>query len=450
MADDMPDSLLQMIQSMGGMDVRNTVVPYGGRPKYVKLAPGDTGKYLPPIFFEDPRKHKPEPGPLGEIHTWGLYPYEYEGIDDDGDDRPEDNFPCFDGTAAMMRTMSTQHLYFGKPGPEQQWVKVLVERKKEQLKDLDLSGLDKQDVVIKIEMRVRNLHCYHFTDYRDGSLFGPEKSDSIDMVHIAQVGYKYLPDSKYMLAHLFAKEGDKIGYLYDFGDKWFHVLTIERILPLTDSHGSIEILDGKGACPGENMQGTYRYDDFLKDYYYKDNATEKLKKKREILKSPNYTGFAGKASTPPSLFDPAHFDIEAARARLAEALSSTNSVRSGSKKFNMPFPFGVPLSADKPLDPSRPGPSSGLYRNLGKNAHKTQVVKTFEPGYAGYWEELESNVKDKRRETLCAHCGKPGDEALKQCGGCRQVLYCSPEHQKFHWRAMHKNQCSRRYLKKDD
>jgi hypothetical protein len=29
-----------------------------------------------------------------------------------------------------------------------------------------------------------------------------------------------------MLAHLFSKEGDKIGYLYDFGDKWYHVIEV--------------------------------------------------------------------------------------------------------------------------------------------------------------------------------------------------------------------------------
>ncbi|KAJ3506328.1 hypothetical protein NLJ89_g6927 [Agrocybe chaxingu] len=57
------------------------------------------------------------------------------------------------------------------------------------------------------------------------------------------------------------------------------------------------------------------------------------KKKKEILDTPNYKSF-GK---PPSLFNPDVFDIQAANERLAEALGGPSSVRSGSKKFMMPF-----------------------------------------------------------------------------------------------------------------
>jgi len=31
---------------------------------------------------------------------------------------------------------------------------------------------------------------------------------------------------RYKLAHLFGKEGDQIGYLYDFGDKWYHLIEV--------------------------------------------------------------------------------------------------------------------------------------------------------------------------------------------------------------------------------
>jgi len=73
----------------------NKPPPYGGRPKFVKLALGDSGEFLPHIFYEgtyiqirlplcsllklsnlavDPCTFKPTAGPLGEIHAWGLYP----------------------------------------------------------------------------------------------------------------------------------------------------------------------------------------------------------------------------------------------------------------------------------------------------------------------------------------------------------------------------------------
>ncbi|KAJ3541772.1 hypothetical protein NMY22_g3762 [Coprinellus aureogranulatus] len=558
--------IMGMMSAMGAKpDPRNMRMPYGGRPKYVKLASEDSGLFLPPIFFEgawvlegvwvevwadlewlwvvwgwclvvDPDEHRPKPGVFGEIHAWGLYPYDEHPSTVDPEHWPveDDNTPAYntrsqglssvtrglvvtrtriprkrdgslpyqpyisavlvsppcqwvfpgsrgyckpgtasqlsplillpyslrahsipavDGVLAMMRTMYSQSFYFSRTAvtPERQFVGALMNKKKKQLEQLDLGGLDKQDVVLKIALRqvtdkkgepliwrrfrvsagtklssfqdkaiapimgwVRNMHCYTFTDFRDGSLFGPEKSDAIDKMHIAQVGYDYLPDGKYSLAHLFSKEGDKIGYLYDFGDKWYHLITVERILPLTDSHGSIEILDGNGACPGENMKGSHNYKDFMKDYF-KGSAAERLKKKREILQAPNYTFTGTRPSIPPSTFDPTAFDITAARERVSSALSSANSVPSGSKKFVTPF-----------APDYKPG-NSMFYKGKNKKGVETTVTK--DPESWGQWEEAQSTVKDSRKRALCAACGKPGGEALKTCGGCRQVLYCSPEHQ---------------------
>jgi len=42
-------------------------------------------------------------------------------------------------------------------------------------------------------------------------------------------------------------------------------------------------------------------------------------------------------------------------------------------------------------------------------------------------------MEDKK----CAVCG---DEGLKLCTGCREIRYCSMEHQKLHWKE-HKLQC---------
>ncbi|XP_062711433.1 SET domain-containing protein SmydA-8 isoform X2 [Aedes albopictus] len=44
--------------------------------------------------------------------------------------------------------------------------------------------------------------------------------------------------------------------------------------------------------------------------------------------------------------------------------------------------------------------------------------------------------------TKCALCGVPS--SLK-CAGCKLVVYCSPEHQKKHWRMQHKNECAKPY-----
>lgn len=47
--------------------------------------------------------------------------------------------------------------------------------------------------------------------------------------------YQSMNLCRYKLAHLFGKEGDKIGYLYDFGDKWYHEIEVCRLFSLRRS-----------------------------------------------------------------------------------------------------------------------------------------------------------------------------------------------------------------------
>ena len=133
----------------------------------------------------------------------------------------------------------------------------------------------------------------------------------------------------------------------------------------------------------------------------------RYKKKKEILETPNYNHF-GK---PPSQFDPFAFDIEAARERLREALATTNSVRSGAKKFTMPIiPDGEDIITEREKKSLKKG---------------QELVKIHDEDNFGFWHETSSTTKDKTNEAVCAACGKPAakDVELKQCSGCRQILY---------------------------
>uniref|UniRef100_A0A8H7Y0B2 Plasmid pRiA4b Orf3-like domain-containing protein n=1 Tax=Psilocybe cubensis TaxID=181762 RepID=A0A8H7Y0B2_PSICU len=413
------------------------------RPKYVTFAPGDEGEYLPDVFFEDPRTFSPKPGPMGHIHAWGLYPYtSVDDLDLKGS-AEENNWPDFDGMQAAMRQMTYQTFYWGdNKSPENQFMDILLERKKKQLESLDLKGLDRCDVLCRIYLPglidrngehrvwrlfkvsagislsvfqdkviapvmgwVRNFHSYTLTDFRDGAMFGPEGSGSIDQVHIAQVGYKYLSDNMYKLAHLFGKAGDQIGYLYDYGDKWYHRIEIVKIIPQEESSGSVEVIEGKGMCPGENLHGNLQYADFL-DEFDSASYSRQAEMKREILATPNYNSF-GK---PPSLVDPAVFDLDAAKARVAEALSSTTSVRSGAKKFHMPI---------------MPGAEHIINQMDQQHLKKGQtIVNSHDMENYGFWNETVSTKRDARKEAVCGFCGKPASSEvqLKACAGCQQVI----------------------------
>jgi hypothetical protein len=54
---------------------------------------------------------------------------------------------------------------------------------------------------------------------------------------------------------------------------------------------------------------------------------------------------------------------------------------------------------------------------------------------------LEAELRGKRR--WCAYCYAVKEKGtFSVCARCQQVGYCSPEHQKAHWKAAHKHQCT--------
>ena len=52
-------------------------------------------------------------------------------------------------------------------------------------------------------------------------------------------------------------------YLYDFGDGWEHMVTVEEILPPDPLLKSPKCLDGQNACPPEDVGGLPGYGEFL-------------------------------------------------------------------------------------------------------------------------------------------------------------------------------------------
>ncbi|RFM34436.1 plasmid pRiA4b ORF-3 family protein [Chitinophaga silvisoli] len=62
-----------------------------------------------------------------------------------------------------------------------------------------------------------------------------------------------------MVSQVIKKEGQKYCYIYDFGDKWYHQVILEKIEK--DIIDFPYCLDGSGACPPEDIGG-------LSGYYY--------------------------------------------------------------------------------------------------------------------------------------------------------------------------------------
>ncbi|MGQ7870285.1 plasmid pRiA4b ORF-3 family protein [Sunxiuqinia sp. sy24] len=60
------------------------------------------------------------------------------------------------------------------------------------------------------------------------------------------------------LSDIFTEEGQRISYLYDFGDGWKHRIVLEKIL--TKKISTPECIDGKGKCPPEDCGGPLGYE----------------------------------------------------------------------------------------------------------------------------------------------------------------------------------------------
>jgi hypothetical protein len=60
-----------------------------------------------------------------------------------------------------------------------------------------------------------------------------------------------------------AREGSRLGYAYDFGDGWEHDVVVEKVLSPQPGTRYPCCIGGAGACPPEDVGGTWGYQEFL-------------------------------------------------------------------------------------------------------------------------------------------------------------------------------------------
>ncbi|KAJ7432416.1 MM3350-like domain-containing protein [Mycena galericulata] len=393
-----------MLRALQGTTIASTRPP-----AFIKLAPGDDGSSLPSVFFEHPDTYIKHVGADGRIRSWGLYPYIPHGQQGAGyEDVP---YP-------MMRKMEHQMTY----APliqllrlEDQFMNAVLARRKRELKQVDLGDLTRRDYVLGIHMPdiktatgedriwrrsvvsggmslgvfqdkvlaplmgwVRNFHAHILTDYRDGTQYGPKvNSSAIDMMHVDASGYAFLSEDDYCVAHVLAKVGDTCQYEYDLGDDFRHNITVEKILPLSESYGRIQVLAGSGICPMENGKGNDTWAEHIDTLTNSGTSAAKRELLAEIYAMPNYTdrGWNKKAR-----FDPDYFDVgETTRAVMA-AVGTKLSYSAGAKTFKVPL---APEALLGPLGTSKrrttrevtiPGDNLTQWRAMKKKTSDSALV----------------------------------------------------------------------------
>lgn len=136
-----------------------------------------------------------------------------------------------------------------------------------------------------------HLHEFRFHD----RLSGVEKSFGIPCEEDFYDEIKILPGWKHKISKYLNLAFTKMMYVYDFGDNWEHVITLEEILPAEKDVAYPICLKGKRACPPEDCGGVLGYGDLL-----------------EVLADPKHEEHKDTKSWVESMkegpFDPEHFD----------------------------------------------------------------------------------------------------------------------------------------------
>lgn len=119
-----------------------------------------------------------------------------------------------------------------------------------------------------------------------------------------------LPERTTKLAHVLASRR-KFRYWYDFGDDWWHTITIEKRLPPDSAAPAAQLLKGEFACPLEDCGGLHGYADML-----------------DIAVDPRHTEHADIMEWLGN-FDPQEFDLTAHARRVAGVVKTKRKPATG-------------------------------------------------------------------------------------------------------------------------
>ena len=111
--------------------------------------------------------------------------------------------------------------------------------------------------VIQAAMGWENCHLHQFII--DGVRYGPPSPDDLDF------GLETEDESKFRLSQLLPKTAKalRFKYEYDFGDGWLHEILLEGNRPIEKDMKYPVCLEGKRACPPEDVGGLGGYEEYV-------------------------------------------------------------------------------------------------------------------------------------------------------------------------------------------
>lgn len=119
--------------------------------------------------------------------------------------------------------------------------------------------LDKLHDVLQAAFGWTDSHLHRFAK-------GPDYYDATTEYYLCPFevdeGETGIPEQDVQIDEVLADQGDRLFYLYDFGDDWEHVIKLEKVLPRDESTPYARCTDGKRPGPSEDCGGVHGYELF--------------------------------------------------------------------------------------------------------------------------------------------------------------------------------------------
>jgi hypothetical protein len=286
----------------------------------------------------------------------------------------------------------------------------------------------------------RHYHAYEFTIPTSGAVFGPLKSGAIDMMHASSQGDYMLNAEDYDVRHVLRKQGDRLGYVYDLGDCWKHIITV------------LDVVEKGTDLTAESFSADAKI-----------QATWKKQVKGSITVTGNHL-LAGEINCPPedSLGCDQMGDYGSILMKGPRHVSSKRAVNwneNGVRTAN-DFNLSQHQKRFKEAIKSRKNPTDGNLTFMHSMSGATDVSDTWAPrGFLGASKQKGRKVKQghtmgsaaheivgrKKNKDRCNACGKQkgSNSSLKlfDCSRCKTVAYCGRDCQKVDWKT-HKQECA--------
>ena len=113
--------------------------------------------------------------------------------------------------------------------------------------------LDVVHLVVQAAFDWENRHLYRFA--MGGGPFDDRSLKVLCDEDIAEGEDRGLPASQTSLGAMMSEPGDRLGYVYDYGDLWELTLELEQVLTPMDSYPAAVVIDGERAAPPEDCGG---------------------------------------------------------------------------------------------------------------------------------------------------------------------------------------------------